>query len=374
MTIYPITFLDHAPAWTPGYSTWQAERISPIRRVGYSLRNLAENGLINSFMFEAFQLSTGLADLSWRLLWADTDDLPDEQSVTNIVRTAEGILVFLHGWDGSGEVWEDLPAEIIQRNPRLMALVPDVNGFGGTPFIDPLPSLELCAPPGLMIAIERWLELLELRSAVDTPVQRPFIFVGHSMGGAALFFMDESHWDPCEVGRIASAPALLMTDPIRQRFYRTLGAGIRISAWNDLAGRLAEEVIAPRVIDALAGGASDFVRAEHQRIFRETPEGVIAQTFAAMGLLNAELMREDWPHFHVFLAHRDRLVGLQPTLELLEELSFSPSQIQIALGDHYFFSIGKDAKMHGLNRELLIKDILEMHRDLMEHQMLGTKH
>jgi pimeloyl-ACP methyl ester carboxylesterase len=364
-----ITYLDHTPAWTAGFRAWQAERLWPVRRVDYALHELANRGLINSFLFEAFQIATGLDDFAWRLFWADTDSLPDDQSIAERIRTAEGVLVFIHGWDGSGEVWEDLPAQIIQRNPGLIALVPDVNGFGGSPFSTPLPTIEQCAPPALMSSLEKWLDLLEIRSSSAAPIQRPFIFVGHSMGGAALFFMDETRWNPCEVGRIASAPALLMNDRMRQGFYKALGAGIRFSAWSDLATRLAEEVIAPRVIEAIAGDASDFVRAEHHRIFRETPDGVIAQAFAAMGFLDEELMRDEWHHFHVFLAHRDLLVGLQPTLELLEELRFSPEQIHLALGDHYFFSVGRNPEMHAVNRALLIEDILALHHDLMEHQL-----
>jgi pimeloyl-ACP methyl ester carboxylesterase len=375
MTVSSRTeYLEQMPAWIGAYQHWQAEAIHPIRRVGYSLRDLAERGLINEFMFDAFCASTGLSDMYWRILWADMDNLPDDQSIANAIRCAEGVVVFLHGWDGSGEVWEDLPARVLQQNQRLVALVPDVNGFGGTPFTSELPTPEQCAPPGLMTAVERWLELLEIRSGHEADVHRPFVFVGHSMGGAALFFLDETRWDPYEVGRIASAPALLTNDRVRQGFYRALGAGIRISAWSDLADRLTEEVIAPAVIEALAGGASDFVRAEHHRVFRATPQGVIAQTFAAMGLLEADLPAGEWPHFHIFLAHQDRLVGLQPTLELLEQLEFWPEQIHIALGDHYFFSVGRSEKMHTRNRDLLIADILGLHRDLLEHQLTGERH
>ncbi len=360
-------YLEHAPAWTAGFTSWLPERVTPIRRVGYSLRHLAQRGLIDPAAFEDFCSATGLADLGWRMLWSDTDGLPDDRSVAAICCQAEGVLVFIHGWDGSGEVWEDIPARILRENPRLVVLVPDVNGFGATPFADPSPSHSQCDPPALMEALRRWLALLQLRAPAGGHV-RPFIFVGHSMGGAALFFMEPADWLPGELGRIATAPALLMNDRARQRFYRTLGAGIRFSGWSDLANRVAEDIIAPRVIEALAGGASEAVRAEHHRIFRETPEGVIARTFEAMGLLDAELTRNGWQDFHVFLAHRDRLVGLQPTLDLLADLHFNPAQVRIALGDHYFFSIGKDAHLHAQNRDLLIQDILSLHAGMLARQ------
>jgi pimeloyl-ACP methyl ester carboxylesterase len=260
-------------------------------------------------------------------------------------------------------VWEDLPADVIRQEPGLIALVPDVNGFGGTPFASVEPPVEQCTPPALMSALEGWLDLLALHSGGGQK-KRPFLFVGHSMGGAALFFLDESRWGPGEIGRVAAAPALLFNDRARRRFYRALGAGIRIGRWSDLADRITEKFIAPRVIDALAGGASDFVRAEHQRIFCSTPEEVMARTFEAMVRLEADFERQAWPHFRVLLAHRDRLVGLQPTLELLEGLNFLPSQIRVALGDHYFFSVGRDARQHAENRALLIADILDLYRSL----------
>src|SRR5437773_11950659 len=111
----PVYYLEHCPTWATAYQTWQAELIFPMRRVGYSLRDLTERGLINRFMFDVFCASTGLAVFSWSLIWADTDNLPDEQSVPNALRTAEGILIFIHGWDRSGAVWEDWPARILTQ-------------------------------------------------------------------------------------------------------------------------------------------------------------------------------------------------------------------------------------------------------------------
>src|SRR5216117_3571307 len=88
MSTFPAYFLEQAPAWAAGYKTWQVEPITPVRRVGYSLRELAQSELINPFRFEAFRSVTGLEDFSWRLFWADTDGLPDDQSIAEIIRAA----------------------------------------------------------------------------------------------------------------------------------------------------------------------------------------------------------------------------------------------------------------------------------------------
>src|SRR5262249_32112710 len=153
-------------------------------------------------------------------------------------------------------------------------------------------------------------------------------FVGHSMGGATLFFLNEKFWHKGEVGRIALAPALLLNDRQRQLFYRTVGTGIRLTGINGLVDKLVGKVIAPRFIEAVAGSGSPKVRSQHKHIFDSTPDGVIAQTFAAMGQLQASFHESKWPDFITFLAEKDLLVGLKPTTDLLASMNFHPDQIK----------------------------------------------
>ncbi len=349
-------FLDADPEWAAGYSAWLPERIPPVRRVGYTLVDLARRRLLEPESVEAFQQETGLSDFAWRVLWADPAVKPDAESVANALRSAAGVVVFVHGWTGTGDIWEDLPAMLVRENPDLIALVPDVNGFGGSPFSMAVPPLHLCDPPAVMRQLERWLEVIGLHT--DTaPHRRPFIFVGHSMGGASLFFADDKKWKLGELGRIAVAPALLMNDRSRQRFYRTLGAGIRFSGLTQWLDQIAERFVAPRIIRVLAGGASDRVQAEHMRIYRSTTEGTVAQTFAAMGTLKADLEKVAWPYFQVMLARGDGLVGAELTQELLLANHFDPDQINLTDGDHYFFSVGRRDRVHAYNREALIASI-----------------
>jgi pimeloyl-ACP methyl ester carboxylesterase len=354
-------YLDRTLKWPSGYAAWLPERIPPIRRVGYTLVDLMRRSLIPAKVVETFQRETLLADAAWRLLWADTDAKPDAESVADALRSAEGIVLFIHGWAGSGDIWEDLPAMVVQRNPRLVVLIPDVNGFGGTPFSTPVPPIDKCNPPANMRAIELWLDILGIRARPGWPQRRPIILVGHSMGGATLFFLNDKHWKPGEVGRIALAPALLMNDRQRQVFYRTVGTGIRLTGLSDGLDWLVEHFIAPRFIQTVAGSGSAKVRAQHQRVFDSTPEGVIAQTFAAMGQLDAHFSQADWPDFVAFLGEKDLLVGLKPTADLLASMRFQPDQIRQVTGDHYFFSVGGRADaQHIQNRDMLIDEILSM--------------
>jgi hypothetical protein len=181
------------------------------------------------------------------------------------------------------------------------------------------------------------------------------------MGGATLFFLDDKRWKPGEVGRIALAPALLMNDRQRQIFYRTVGTGILLTGLSDFLDWLVENFIAPRFIQTVAGSGSLKVRALHKRVFDTTPEGVIAQTFAAMGRLDAHFDQPSWPDFVTFLAEKDLLVGLRPTADLLDSLHFQPEQIRLVPGDHYFFSVGgRSDPEHLQNREMVVDEILAM--------------
>ncbi len=362
----PPSYPDSTPDWPSGYSAWLPERTAPVRRVGYTLVDLARRRLMNAEAVIRFRDDTLLADFAWRVLWADTDNQPDAESVANKLRDAEGVIIFIHGWAGSGDIWEDLPALVVKANPRLVALIPDVNGFGGSPFSVNVPPINKCDPPANMRAIEAWIDLLGLRPKRHGSARRPFIFVGHSMSGASLFFLNDQNWKAGEAGRIALAPALLMNDRQRQLFYRTVGTGIRISGWNNLTDRLVETFIAPRFIERAAGeGSSLRVRAQHRKVFDMTPEGVIAQTFEAMGRLEARFDYPDWPNFIAYLADKDLLVGLRPTRELLMGIHFQAAQIREVDGDHYFFSVGSGNNAHARNRQQVIDDILAMHSSML---------
>jgi pimeloyl-ACP methyl ester carboxylesterase len=357
-------YLKNTPDWPGGYAAWLPERVSTVRRVGYTLVDLVRRGLLEANDVMQFREETLLADFKWDLLWADHDSKPDAQSVADALQSAEGIVVFVHGWAGSGKIWEDLPAMVIQRNPKLVALVPDVNGFGGSPFSVKVPPINKCDPPANMKAIEAWLDLLKIRPTENAQQKRPVIFVGHSMGGASLFFANKADWQTDEIGCVALAPALLMNDRQRQRFYKTIGTGIHLSRFSDLIDRLVEKVLAPRLIESWAGRNSSIqVRNQHKRIFDMTSEGTIAQTFAAMGHLNADLRKEQWPAFVTYLAEQDVLVGVKQTHELLASIHMTPAQIRIVEGEHYFFSVG-DSEVNVNNRACVIEDILQLHNRL----------
>jgi len=351
--------------WTAGHDRLCQGPIKGIGSASYALARLSEARLVDPGQAARFLESTGLADFAWQATWAVA---VGSQPADGLAQ-ADGCVVLIHGWDGSRAIWEDIPARICLGNPRLFVLAPDVNGFGGSPFADTLPSLATCAPVAVMRAVEGWTELLGLRSGPRAHSRyRVLTFVGHSMGGAATFYLTEGRWRPHEVARLAVAPALLLNDMLRQEFYKALG----LSIWAGSPAKALDwlkDWLAPRLIESLIGDASQTVKDEHLRIFNSTPRGTLAQTFYAMGAAPQPVPRRRWQHFRVLLGHRDRLVGVAPMLLLLEKLGFVSDCIDVVLGDHYLFSVGrKSRRLHTPNRDLLVRRVLELHQECRQAQ------
>ncbi len=358
------------PGWIKAYRNRGAGPMPHTQSACYSLGDLAARGGLDRGEVNRMLLDTGLRDFTWYVAWADDQVTPDDELVERIVN-ADGYVVFIHGWTGSNMIWESLPVMIASANRRLIALVVDHNGFGETPFVKSMPDFDQCNPVAAMRAIERWFNLLRLRRQPGDPSPKVVNFVGHSMGGAALFYLDEAGWKYGEQTRTAIAPALLLHDELHRTFYTTLGLGI------GLVGRLQfletiDHIVAPRILETLTDGATDSVRNEHTRIYAETPKAVTARTFAAMGVLQIHPDPHDWKLMHVVLAHRDLLVGLVPMLDLLDELNFNVDQVRVVLGTHYLFSVGSSMeRIHAQNRQLVLADVLNLHEQALQRQRSG---
>jgi len=346
--------------WVAKYGALRQEQTEGIVSASYTLNDVVRAGLIEQQRADHFRAQTGLADFAWRVFWPEAA-VGQNQHAEALAR-AQGFVVFMHGWDGCHAIWEQIPALACAANPRLVALAADVNGFGGSPFADELPRIEACDPAANMAAVEHWIELLGLRSSPQaTRRLRVITLVGHSMSGAALFHLDESRWRPHEVGRLAVSPALLVNDGLRKGFYKALGVGIWAGSTTDALGWLKAR-LAPSIVEMLIGAASRAVKDEHARMFHTTPKGVLAQTFFAMGAIPRQVKPRHWRHFRVVLGHKDRLVGVKPMLDLLEELGFASDQIRVVLGDHYHFSVSNQSRrLHLRNRGILIREILALH-------------
>ena len=153
----------------------------------------------------------------------------------------------------------------------------------------------------------------------------------------------------------------MVIDALRKSFYKALGVSIWAGSTTNTLEWLKIK-LAPSIVEALIGAASRAVKDEHARIFNATPKGVLAQTLFAMGAVPREVKSRRWEHFRVVPGHKDRLVGVKPMLDLLEELGFTSEQVRVVLGDHYLFSVSNQSRqLHLRNREIVVQEILALH-------------
>ncbi len=245
----------------------------------HSFAELARrNELYDSATLETFQQETGLADLYWHSMYYNESNR--KQDLNQAILEADGYVFFMHGWTGSHRIWEDLPISLAGKHKNIVCFNFDLNGFGQSSFINTTPRAEQCRPPALMSAIEYWLSATGLWPAFPQRKRRPFyLFVGHSMSGAALFYQNMAGWHDDAYTFYALAPALFCNDTQRQTFFKTMGISIRFPSFTTV-----KDVLAPHVIDLFGSGASPQVKSEHLRIYNQTPFGTLAQTIYALGV------------------------------------------------------------------------------------------
>lgn len=362
-------------AWASGYRHRSAGVAPNTQTAIYHLTDLVQRGFIPSNDGMSLLLEAGLRDFVWQMTWAEDYDTPDEE-IENRFANVEGCVVFIHGWTGNHSIWEELPGMVVSQNRRLVAISIDHNGFGLSEFTDNTPELSVCNPPAAMRTVQRFIDTVKIRRQPGETRLKVINFVGHSMGGATLFYLNPIHWRFGEETRYALAPALLLEDDIHKAFYTTLGLGIGILQRIPLL-EIVERFIKPSVLETLCAGASQYIKNTHGEQYARTPRGVTGATFMAMGLLNNSEIAHKWDTFRVMLGHRDPLVGLVPMMDLLYKLEFPVANLRVVPGTHYMFSVGNDdphrAYQHAQNREVVVQDILMLHSLAYEMQRTGRR-
>lgn len=364
-----------ALSWVRGYTRRDSGVIPNTYTANYTLKDLMQKGYIDEEEGQKMLDDSGLVDFAWKIHWPEDFETPDEY-LEQRIRDVQGYVVFVHGWTGNNTIWEELPGMVTMANRRLISFSVDHNGFGFTKFKDTYPALDLCNPPAAMRTIQRWIDLIKIRRQPGENARKVINFVGHSMGGATLFYLDPMKWSYGEATCYALAPALLLEDDMHRAFYTTLGIGIgllQVVRWFEFV----ERFLKPTVINTLAGGASEFVKGVHAFQYDKTPRGTTGATFIAMGQLNNTEIAHNFELFRVMLGHRDRLVGLIPMMDLLCKIEFPAGNVRVVPGTHYMFSISNEdstaAYQHVQNRELVVEDIVMLHEKAVRMQQAGQK-
>lgn len=318
----------------------------------YLSRLAQQNQLISPTAWPDFQHQTGLADFFWQTTYHQPPGRMKQ--LAEILAEAEGLLIFLHGWDGSHRIWEDMPSQLVAQNPGLVCLNADVNGFGQTPFINNVPQPDQATLVAAMAAVEQWLQIIGARSPRVGQPQPYYLFVGHSMGAGMIFYKNEADWQDEIYGCYVMAPGLFYGNKLSEVIYKAVASATRLPYITPLKNLTARLVIRVAMNDA-----SRIAKREHAQTFYHSSFETLADTLAGIG--DSPLPdRRDWSAYRVTLGHRDILVRLGPTISMLEQLGFTGDQIKILVGDHYFFSYDDTAPVNHLyNRQVVINDLLD---------------
>lgn len=314
----------------------------------YHLAEIAQQGLsCPSESFTHFQHRTGLADFFWEASY--DEQLYGNQPLNELFQHVEGVVIFLHGWDGSHRIWEDLPQRLVEQNPRLVCLNADINGFGQSPFIDDHPKPEQATLPAAMAAVEQWLDII----GAGQRDSRPFhLFVGHSMGAGMMFYKDDSN-QTARYGCYVMAPGIFYRNILRYWAYKVVALATLIPGITPL-----KNLTARLVIRFAMNNASQVAKYEHEHTFYRSSFKTLAHSLAGIAA-SPEPTRTDWSQYRVVLGHTDILARLPTTIVMLQRLGFTPDQIKVLVGDHYFFSYDETSpESHRYNREIVLNDLL----------------
>jgi serine/threonine protein kinase len=178
-------------------------QISPeIARADYTLGALAKAGLLSAEAVERFRDTTGYAELGWSL-YAHTSRL-GPISHSSLIARASDVIVLAHGALCTRRVWRALAAALCRENAQAIVLVPDLIGFGQSPFDPERFRAEHATPRALADAQLAWLDMLGVR-------ELPTVLVGHSVAGAALLCVSDELLGE-RTSRIAVTPVFPFVD------------------------------------------------------------------------------------------------------------------------------------------------------------------
>jgi len=306
-----------------------------------------------------FQCQTGLANFFWEATYLS--ETPAHKSLTQRLAEAEGVVIFLHGWDGNHRIWEDLPARIVKQLPHVICLNPDVNGFGESPFMDNRPKGQQASLSAGMAAVEKWLEVIEAWPQAHRTTKPFYLFVGHSMGGGMVFYKNQPQWTHHKYGCYAMAPGIFYRNWLYGWLYKIVGLGILFPHVTPI-----KNIIARLIVKIAMRQASRVAKYEHEHTFYASSYQTLSKTLRGIGS-SPPPTRTDWSPYRVALSHADLLVPLGATLRMLSKFGFIPAQIRVFVGDHYFFSYDSHSPVsHHYNRETILQDLVIFCQQLAE--------
>lgn len=211
MRLAPVVRLSAPFAWCSAPRT--VEHVShDIARADYTLGTLAQAGLVDARALATFRERSAYADLGWSM-YAHTSRL-GPISASSVLARASDVVVLGHGTLCTRRVWRALAAALCRENAQAIVLVPDLLGFGESPYSRENFRPEHGSARALAGALLDWLDLLGVR-------ELPTVLVGHSLAASALLSVSDEMVGE-RVSRVAITPVFPFVDR-RLRWSLTIG-------------------------------------------------------------------------------------------------------------------------------------------------------
>lgn len=324
----------------------------------FHLSHLAEQNRLNAPQaWQQFQAQSDLADLYWEASYYQ--DSSESTNLSQALQQADGIVIFLHGCNGSHQTWEELPQQLVAQYPHVVCLNPDIYGFGESPLKANRPPFKQVSMAAAMATIELWLDLIGLGPTAEP--SRFYLFVGHSMGGGMLFYQNESFWQHSRYGCYLLSPSIFCNDWLRGLLYQLIGLGVMLPYIGPIKRKMIRWIIRGAM-----GGASTAVREEHGSY--STPYSTIMTTMCGIGQ-SPRPTRLDWSPYRLVMGHQDVVVSPTKIISFVQQLGFKPHQIKVLLGDHYLFSYDDQSPItHRHSRQLILTDLVNFCQQLVISQ------
>jgi pimeloyl-ACP methyl ester carboxylesterase len=306
-----------APLLWSGAPSRVAQVGPAIARADYRLSEIEAAFAMPAEGARKFRESTGYAELGWSI-YGRTDRLGPLGPFA-LARAGE-IVVLLHGWLCTRELWHDMAMALVRDQPDALVLVPDLAGCGESRFGEV--TDEQLQPRALGAMVMRWLGLLGLR-------ELPGVLCGHSMAGLAILTIDPALLGD-RLARVTLTPALMELVPLQRAI------GLSAARLVELSVRLPR---LRRAIDALVGnpltapGLGHDIRHTMKREFARATPHVVATL--ARAVCNLRMGPRALEGVEVVLGERDPTLPRRVDAAMLARFGCSPDRFHMmASGGH----------------------------------------
>lgn len=284
-----------------------------IQRADYRLSALEAAGLLPPARCAEFRSRTGYADFGWCVL-GRSNRLGSITEPTAYARAGE-LAVMLHGTFCDREAWMGLAPQICRDQGQTLVLIPDVSGFGASPFEERV-APEKLGPRPLLDAVVAWLELLCVRDL-------PSVFVGHSYAATALLTATDAELGP-RTSRVALTPVFPDAD-----FLLRWGIRLVMPLTSGLATRPTVRALLSRVLFSKVGAAKAYSREDRERMrqhFLRLPVSTLITTMQALSR-SRPATGDRLERCAIVLAEHDPIARVGVSLAALERMGVSPTRI-----------------------------------------------